>query len=86
LQVAVQLTDSQVDEFCAAATNPAMAKAVRTMNEARGSAATQARIQWQQSLTTSATPELANATAARMRRTGFTADDGLPAVKKGVQM
>jgi type IV secretory pathway TrbL component len=96
LQVASQLTDAQVDQFCAAATNPAMAKAARTMNEVRTAAATQARIQWQQSVSTSGTtsgntsaatpavPELANPTAARMRRAGFDTEV-LPAGAKCVR-
>uniref|UniRef100_A0A383VFW7 Uncharacterized protein n=1 Tax=Tetradesmus obliquus TaxID=3088 RepID=A0A383VFW7_TETOB len=81
-QVAAQMTTTQVDEFCAAATDPAMATAVRTMNEARGAAATKARIQWQQEQTSKASPEsaVADATAARMRRAGFD-DSAMPAGK-----
>lgn len=78
------MTTTQVDEFCAAATDPAMATAVRTMNEARGAAATKARIQWQQEQTSKASPEsaVADATAARMRRAGFD-DSAMPAGKTG---
>jgi hypothetical protein len=69
LQVAVQLTDTQVDEFCAAATNPAMARAVQTMHKARGAAGTQARMQWQQSVKNHA-KEQAKLSASNMRRAG----------------
>jgi hypothetical protein len=65
LQVAIQLTDAQVDEFCGAATNPLMARAVQTMHKTRGAAGTQARMKWQASV-----KNQAKLSAANMRRAG----------------
>jgi hypothetical protein len=69
LQVAVQLTDAQVDEFCAAATNPAMAKATQTMHTSRGAAGTKARLAWQARVKVVAEQQ-AKLSASNMRRAG----------------